>query len=107
MTTLQTNLSLATHHLREINQEIARLKKTDLFEVIPYICEEKRGTYITVKGKRSYVKLSKRKEIFDKVERTMKYNELTKKKSDLEKWIRQIENELARLSSMNFPRVAI
>ena len=107
VTTIQNNLALARQHLRQINQDICNINKSDLLVVIPSIYEEARGTYQYIDGKKRYVPVKQRKILFHKIELTLHYNELTTKKAELEKWIYQTESELARLSSQNFPRVAL
>ena len=107
MTTIQNNLVLARQHLRQINQELHGFNKTDLFEVIPSVIERQNGTYTYINKREQYVPVKQKKALFDKIQKTLYYNELTTKKAELEKWIYQTESELARLSSSNFPRVAI
>jgi hypothetical protein len=108
MTTIQNNLVLAKHHLREITHDLNKLKQgNDLFSIVPSIHELGNGTYLYIKGKRTYIPVHERPRIFDKIDRTRRYYELLNTKEDLENWIRRMESEIARLSCENFPRVAI
>ena len=107
MTTLQTNLALAHQHLRQLNHELNHVKKCDLFDIIPRIYEKKKGSYLARGRKLIYLSKQEKEIMLNRIERTLDYQEKVAKKKELERWINRIENEIARLSCENFPRVAI
>ena len=107
MTTLQTNLALAKQHLRQITHELSHVKKSDLFDIIPRIYEKKRGTYMARGRKLTYLSKQEKEVMLNRIERTLDYKEKLTKKRELEQWINRVENDIARLSCENFPRVAL
>ena len=107
MTTIQNNLHLAKIHLKELTHQLNRVNEAELFDIIPRIYDMKKGTYMVRGRKLTYLSKQEKEVILNKIDRSLEYKDLLAKKKELEAWIKKVENEVARLSSLNFPRVAL